>query len=456
MFLDLRRNIWRNIGLAILICSIAAPITAAELRAIDLRRAAARGIRVIEGKHLTLLTDLPASAEVDELPAAFDAAIPHWCDYYGIDPKQCANWQVRGYLMRDKAPFEAAELLPADLPDFPNGYALRGEFYFHNQTSPYYRRHLMLHEGTHLFQFDVARIKSEQWYTEGIAEHFGTHIWKEGRLTMRVLPDDPQAVSKWGRIELVQQDLNRGKGLTLSEVLKLHTTAFKQNESYAWTWHLAVLLDSHPRYRDRFRKLQRAALGGDLTPGWQRAFETDRQFLADDLAIFSRDAVYGYDWEKTQVEFGADHAWPAENKPFKLTVSSERGWQNTGLRLIAGAKYIIFARGQALLKQEPKPWPVEPNGVTIRYHHGQPLGMLLAAVRDESSAAKAEEVKNVAQPEAIKPKESAISFSDPLAVGLVNEFTAPRNGRLFLKINDSAAELDDNKGSFEVAVVKVP
>ena len=41
------------------------------------------GIRKLEGKHITLYTDLPAAREVDELPRVFDAAVPLWCDYFG-------------------------------------------------------------------------------------------------------------------------------------------------------------------------------------------------------------------------------------------------------------------------------------------------------------------------------------------------------------------------------------
>ncbi|HEV3137916.1 MAG TPA: hypothetical protein VGZ26_08425, partial [Pirellulales bacterium] len=46
------------------------------------------GIRQLDSKHLTLLTDVPSSPEVDDLPAVFDQAFPQWCAYLGVDPER--------------------------------------------------------------------------------------------------------------------------------------------------------------------------------------------------------------------------------------------------------------------------------------------------------------------------------------------------------------------------------
>ena len=57
---------------------------------------AASGIRQIVSKHLTLHTDLPASAEVDALGEVFDQAFPQWCAYFGVDAAEHADWHMRG------------------------------------------------------------------------------------------------------------------------------------------------------------------------------------------------------------------------------------------------------------------------------------------------------------------------------------------------------------------------
>ena len=74
--------------------------------------------------------------------------------------------------------------------------------------------------------------------------------------------------------------------------------------------------------------------------------------------------------------------------------------------------------------------------MTIRYYAGQPLGILLAAVRpDERHIDK------------ISP------LVHPQVIGLGATFTSEHNGTLYLQINDSPAELADNSGTLDVEVV---
>jgi hypothetical protein len=107
------------------------------------------GIRKVSGEHLILYTDLPSSAAIDELPRVFDTAIPSWCAYFRLSEHATSRWKVIGSLMRDKERFIQAGLLPTDLPPFLNGYQRGSQIWWYEQPSDYYRRHLMLHEGTH-------------------------------------------------------------------------------------------------------------------------------------------------------------------------------------------------------------------------------------------------------------------------------------------------------------------
>ena len=91
------------------------PIAAAAAPPVDDARAAAAGIRKLPGKRLTLYTDL-AGEEIDRLPAVFEQAFPQWCRYFGVNESDHADWHVTGCLMKDKARFVAAGLLPADVP----------------------------------------------------------------------------------------------------------------------------------------------------------------------------------------------------------------------------------------------------------------------------------------------------------------------------------------------------
>ena len=79
---------------------------------VDAAKVKAAGLRVLEGKHLTLYTDVPSSPAVDDLPAVFDAAVPQWAAYFNIPAAKIAGWRMNGFLIGDKEKFVALGLIP--------------------------------------------------------------------------------------------------------------------------------------------------------------------------------------------------------------------------------------------------------------------------------------------------------------------------------------------------------
>ena len=155
---------------------------------VDPRRVAAAGIRTVEGKHLVLYTDVEADQAIDELPEVFERAVQQWCAYFCVDPSPFEQWRITGYLMGRKERFETAGLLPPDLPPFLNGYQRGAEIWVYEQPSPFYRRHLVLHEGTHAFMERQFGGAGPPWHMEGIAELLGTHRWEDGALQLAHFP----------------------------------------------------------------------------------------------------------------------------------------------------------------------------------------------------------------------------------------------------------------------------
>jgi hypothetical protein len=89
--------------------------------------------------------------------------------------------------------------------------------------------------------------------------------------------------------------------------------------------------------------------------------------------------------------------------------------------------------------RDPKIWWCEPGGVTIRYIEGRPLGMLLAAVSDVS-----------------EPLAGITPLAQPTSIGLGGTVTFAESGTLFLRINDSPAELADNAGELVARIEREP
>jgi hypothetical protein len=405
---------------------------APNFRAIDDARVAAAGIRKLAGKRLTLYTDVPQSPVVDELPRVFDAAFPQWCDLLGIEASNHDAWQMRGFLMTDRARFEAVGLCPAEIPQFLNGYTRRHEFWWYDQASDYYRRHLMLHEGTHGIMFTLQKSGGTAWYMEGVAELLATHRWHDGKLTLAYFPRLPGEVPKLGRIETIQRDIKNENGFSLREVLDLKNAAFSKVEPYAWTWATAAFLHEHPRYRDRFRQVMRTRAGDDLNDKLRQAYADDSRELAVEWQVFIADLAHGYDFDRTKLDL-TDGKPIAGGQFVKINIAADRGWQNTGVLVEAGKNYKLTASGRYQLATDPKPWISEPNGVTIRYHRGQPLGTLVAVINSESP-------------------DGGSSLVKPEVIGTGTTISPKATGTLFLKINDSPGELSDNDGSAAVGI----
>jgi hypothetical protein len=417
--------------------------------AVDDARAAAAGIRKVPGKRLTLYTDLPAGRDIDELPAVFEQALPQWCAYFGVKQSDHPDWHMTGFLMKDKARFVQAGLLPGNLPPFLHGYSRGQLLWLYEQPSEYYRRHLLLHEGTHGFMFSILGSAGPPWYMEGLAELMSTHRWRDGRLTLGTMPRDREEVPEWGRIRIIQNAVAERRALRLKTVIEFPPSAHRETEPYAWCWAAATLLDRHPRYQKRFRQLGQYVRDSDFNQRFYKLFESDWQQLCEEWQLMVANMEYGYDVVRSAVDFTPGK--PLE-KVGTATIAADRGWQNSGLRLEGGQKYRLTASGRyQVAKSSPRPlagegqgeredetskiWWCEPGGVTIRYYQGRPLGILLAAVRPDQPAAG-----------------STSALLKPTVIGLGAALSPSESGTLFLKINDPAGELDDNVGELRVEV----
>jgi hypothetical protein len=117
-----------------------------------------------------------------------------------------------------------------------------------------------------------------------------------------------------------------------------------------------------------------------------------------------------------------------------VSVAADRGWQSAGVQLQAGKTYSISASGQFTVAGGEKPWSCEAGGVTIRYHNGRPLGMLLGAVRGDNG----------------QSSPAPLAAGQP--IGLTGRFTPEESGTLYLSINEASSGLNDNRGALSISI----
>jgi hypothetical protein len=171
----------------------------------------------------------------------------------------------------------------------------------------------------------------------------------------------------------------------------------------------------------------------DFNARFYRLFEPDWQELCEEWQLMVANMEYGYDVPRAAVDFTPGKPLAAAGA--EITVVADRGWQDSGLRLKAGAKYQLTAAGRYQVAKTSKIWWSEPGGVSIRYYKARPLGILLAAIRPDHPAAG-----------------STTALLHSTVVGLGTTLSPAQTGTLFLKINDSAGELNDNAGELKVEV----
>lgn len=399
----------------------------------------AAGIRTLTSEHLTLYTDLPSSPEVDQLPKVFELAIPLWAKYFEVGQNTFEGWKVTAHIIRNKERFREYKLLPANLPPFLHGFQKFDSVWVYEQPSPYYRRHLLLHEGTHAAMNRVFGHVGPAWYREGVAELLGTHRYQDGKLTMPYFPANRKEVEHWGRIKIVKDEIAKGNVRSIMQIVDANVRDYLTVESYAWSWALQSFGYSHPKFKKTFASLQTEMYFSEhgVTNKFVLEYEKQKHELDTAWYLFLAHLDYGYDSSRELVHRSERIEEATPGKIFQRKVDSAKGWQSTGLKLPAGAKLDIAASGRFQITLEPAtvdqpavPWMCEPQGVTIEYYQGRPLGQLIATIA--------------------KGPADSDAFTRPQSIGYRKRIDTDEGGTLYLRANERSDQLNDNRGQMTV------
>jgi hypothetical protein len=360
-----------------------------------------------------------------------------------MNPAEHADWKCFGCLVVDRERFRAAGLLPDTLPQFENGFCDRNQFWLIDQSNPAYRRHLLLHEGVHAFTLTLRQLATPVWYNEGIAEFLATHKLEpaaQGELTFvsTPIPERPGDVEQLGRIEKIRELRTAGAMPSFEEVLAAPVGNHKSVAEYAASWAAVAMLSFHPAYAKGFRELERGPLGPDFNqrlagmPGW------DAERAARDFDAFTADVDYGYDFSRMAIDW-------ATGTPFKdpreIAVDAARGWQNSGLALVAGKRYAFDATGRVRLgvvddteNKKVIALEGEPDGISFEWYRGRPTGKLLLSQWNA------------------KPTDGGRPRFEVLAEGSSGEFVAIADDPVFMRLNGPPARLKQRNGTITATV----
>jgi hypothetical protein len=398
--------------------------------------AAASDLVQLEGTYIRLTTDIESPSERAELLATFDAAVPQWLEFWNLSQQDVVDWRVHACVMADRDRFENEGLIPADLPNFPFGYALGDRVWLKVQNSEYYTRHLLLHEGAHSLAFHQWQGAGPTWFMEGTAEMLATHRGVGAAVVINQVPADRQSVPYWGRFKRMQASRRENQIPSWQTVLQYQADLQGRVDAYGWSWAATSLLYAYPEYREVF--LSAAHHGHDRSPDFNRRLHLNLQrqwpVLQARWRLLCQDFDYGFDWQRERVQLSErDPLW--DSKPLELMVAADRGWQSIGVRISPGKPLRISASGNVTLATEPKPWISEPPGITFQFHAGHPLGQLVACV-----------VPNATE-------ESEFLPSLPLqSIGNGATIDVAQYSWVLLCVNDLVGQRADNRGQYQVTI----
>ncbi|MFM7244419.1 MAG: hypothetical protein ACKO40_09650, partial [Planctomycetaceae bacterium] len=119
--------------------------------------------------------------------------------------------------------------------------------------------------------------------------------------------------------------------------------------------------------------------------------------------------------------------------PARVAVRAGQGWQNTGVNLPAATRCHLRATGRCTLGRiGGRAIETEPEGISLDWYRGRPLGRLLTAQWVETP------------PEGGRPRFVVLGEGEEAAI------IAAADGPLYLRVNGPPADLCDDAGEFTV------
>jgi hypothetical protein len=269
------------------------------------------------------------------------------------------------------------------------------------------------HEAVHAYCGQTFGRTGPLWYSEGMAE-MGQY-WREGDASVQC----PAYVIDYLRgnrpkplDEILVEDDTSGAGAGPAR-----TGDSWQN--YAWRWALCHLLANNANYSERFRPLGLGYLSGanvsfaDTYGAMAGEIDFEYRFFLEHVEQGYRVDLCSWDWKRKFRE-------PTGGVGARARVVANRGWQPSGALVRGGQTYAYRASGT---------WQISPE------HRD-----LTADGLDDGAG----------RLEGVVFKDFALS--EPFALAAQGTFTAPGDGRLYLRCRDRWSELADNTGSVAVKI----
>ncbi len=261
------------------------------------------------------------------------------------------------------------------------------------------------HEAVHAYCVLNFGRTGPTWYSEGMAE-MGQY-WKDKDFAVNCHPE-------------VIKYLKSEEPKLLTEITDLGQKTGDSWQNYAWRWALCHLLANNTNYAPRFHPLGMALLNGQRS-SFEDVYGPMAKEISFEYVQFLKNFDQGYRADLCSWDWKAKFNGVL-TRPMTAKIKAAGGWQPARLFVKEGVSYKYSTKGEWSLSKDAE--KLSAAGAS----DGQ--GRLEAVVFHE------------------------YQLSDPIELGVDGAFTAPVEGKLFLRCRDSWAEIGDNSGEISVKFEK--
>lgn len=262
------------------------------------------------------------------------------------------------------------------------------------------------HEAVHAYCILNFGRTGPTWYSEGMAE-MGQY-WKDKDPAVNCHPE-------------VVQYLKSEPPKLLTEITDLGQRTGDSWQNYAWRWALCHLLANNTNYAPRFHPLGMALLNAQRS-SFEDVYGPMSKEISFEYVQFLQNFDIGYRADLCSWDWKAKFTGVL-NRPLNAKIKAAGGWQPARLAVKERESYRYSTKGA---------WSLAKDGEK------------LSAKGNDSGAGCLEGVIF-----------HDYELSAPIELGDDGSFTAPVEGKLFLRCRDAWSELGDNSGEITVKLEKL-
>ena len=261
------------------------------------------------------------------------------------------------------------------------------------------------HEAVHAYCMLNFGRTGPVWYAEGMAE-MGQY-WKDGDFAVHCHPE-------------VLKYLKAEEPKPLTEITSLAQVTGDSWQNYAWRWALCHLLANNTNYAPRFHPLGMALLNNQRS-SFEDVYGPMAKEISFEYLQFLKNFDQGYRADLCSWDWKAKFNGVL-TRPLNAKIKAAGGWQPSRLFVKKDMSYTYSTKGE---------WSLAKDGEKV-------------------TAAGATDGKGRLEAVIFHDYE----LSEPIELGEDGRFTAPVEGKLYLRCRDAWGELADNSGEITVKFEK--